>query len=150
MKRVIVLLVLFFCSSCYYRHADDVVITSNYFIYNNTERKIEVYKGGKFYYTAENLVRIFTTGPSDNYDEVSIERLMADCPENFLDISIYDVTDGERVFLKTWTFADRDQEGRQLYDLSDCTLEVRDIRDTPVTLLYFDYVFTIYPEDLGL
>lgn len=152
MKRVILLLMLLLCTSCYYRHADDIKITSDYYLRNNTNRTIEVHKGGKFYFVLEVQKRllIYTTGFSSDYDEVSMERAMIEHPEAFEDISIYDVTDGDRVFLKTWTFAERDKEGRQLYDLSDCVLEVSSEKDTPLTSLYFDYIFTVYPEDVGL
>ena len=151
MKKLIVFLMPLLCTSCYYEDADVVLFTSSYYLSNKTGRTLEVYMGEKFYGFAKDQWSVWLyTQSSYNFDEVSMERLMIEHPESFKDISIYDVTDGDRVFLKTWTFAERDQDGKQFYDLSDCDLFVCDHRDVPPTELLYDYVFTVYPADVGL
>lgn len=106
---------------------------------------------GEFWDFAKDLRSVWLyTQSSDDYDEVIMERLMIEHPEAFKDISIYDVTDGDRVFLKTWTFAERYNEGRQFYNLSDCDFIINDERDYSHISIILSYVFNVYPEDIGL
>ena len=61
-------------------------------------------------------------------------------------VKVYDITGCDTVFLKEWKYSEKDNPGRQLFDLSDCELygyhsvEGRDD--------YWGYYFSIRPEDL--
>jgi len=76
---------------------------------------------------------------------VSLERYFEKSGYKFKDISVYAIIDGERKFLKKWTFTERNEDGKQLYRLSDSEIRVRHTCNWNVIHISYIYTFIINP-----
>lgn len=149
MKKYLVLFILFF-TSCL--KEEEVTYFSKLFLCNETGRVIEVYKDNLLMDEIANgeVVWLYSTQTSANYEDNSLEIIMQKRGWKFKDVSIYDVSDGGRKFLKKWTFTDRNGDGRQLYRLSDSEIRVCHERMWGRICVDYIYSFIINPEDVEL
>lgn len=164
MKKLLVYIIVFLCTSC---SSKEVIECSSYFyIYNKTGQTIEIFKGSasRIELKNEDITCLYSTKLSSDLKEVLFEKIMQEHGEKFKDISVYGVIDGERKFLKKWTFAERNDTGKQLYRLSDSELYINEqkygslydniVYFTPFekrrTEITYEYTFTINTEDVGL
>lgn len=138
---------LFSCSK-----EEEVIYTTSMSLFNNTGYDIEIYKDKECGEILANrdYLRIIPSDSSNDFEKVSLERYFEDHGEKLKDISVYAVIDGERKFLKKWTFAGRNGDGKQLYRLSDSEIRVRHRPELSGLYIHFIYTFSIYPEDVGL
>ncbi len=144
---LVLLLVLFSCNK-----EIEVVYCSNFFLFNNTGRLIEMRNGSKYLEIVRNGTEswLYTTEVSSDFEKVSLKRIIDENEIRFKNVSIYDVTQSENTLLKKWTYEDRNKEGKQLYRLSDSELIVSDESSTSCLKISYNYIFIINPEDVGL
>ncbi len=149
MKKYLLFILVFF-PSCL--KEENVVYFSKLFLCNNTGRVIEVYKDDLLMDEIKNgeEVWLYSIRASANYEDNSVEKIMQKQGWKFKDVSIYDVSDGGRRFLKKWTFTERNEDGKQLYRLSDSEIRVRHERIWGRICIGYIYSFSINPEDVEL
>ena len=61
-------------------------------------------------------------------------------------VKVYDISGCDTVFLKEWKYSEKDNPGRQLFDLSDC--EMNGYHSVEGRDEYWGYYFSIRPEDM--
>lgn len=149
-KKTISLVLLLMLFSC--NKEIEVVYCSNFFLFNNTGRLIEMRNGSKYSEIVRNGTKtwLYTTELSNDYEKVSLERIIDEDEIRFKNVTIYDVLQSECVLLKKWSYEDRDKEGKQLYRLSDSELIVGNESLPSCVKISYNYIFVINPEDVGL
>lgn len=166
MKKILCIFVwILMCVSCY--HSKDIEYFARMVVVNNTGRTIEVFKDDTYFGTFRDQEKFVLFENNDEYQFIDLEELIQEegdlLGEYVEEISIYDVTDGiSPVFLKKWTYGEREQKGKQLYRLADSDTEVKteDVKGSHFTngkfyseghvYIRFTYTFTINPEDIRL
>ena len=153
------------CVSCY--HSKDIYYFARMVVVNNTGRTIEVFKEDAYFGTFRDQEKFVLFENVDEYEFIDLKELIREdgdlIGEYVEERSICDVMDGiSPVFLKKWTYGEREQKGKQLYRLtdSDTKVETEDVKGSHFTngkfyseghvYIRFTYTFTINTEDVGL
>ena len=90
--------------------------------------------------------QVFEIASTESYPEaasITIDKFFSN--HNDAAVTVTATIDGVQI-TKTWKYADRNNDQKQLFDLNDCSLESgEDIRKN---YTYMNYIFMIHEEDL--
>ncbi len=143
MKKSILLFLIFFLSAC----EKEVRYTASFILINKTGYTLEIFKDAQLYKTVsnDNSCELFSGKCQANAEGLTIGDVINDTRI----ISLWKINSNEFTFLKEWTYENRNESGKQLFRLSDYTMNytLSDYGGYYIPETYF-YEIILYPTDL--